>query len=131
MITSIDTSILLDVFLPDPTHGETSLMTLEKAYKDGALVICNIVYAELAPQFDDRVLLDRSLSKMGVEILPLDSEAAHLAGLMWKAYRKKAKTRDRIITDFLIGAFSKTQSDRLLTRDRGFYREYFKGLALL
>lgn len=131
MITSIDTNILLDIFLPDPAHGKTSLTALEKAYKEGALVICNIVYAELAPQFGGRELLDRSLGKMGIEVVPLNNEAAHLAGLSWSAYRKKAKTRERIITDFLIGAFSKTQADRFLTRDRGFYRDYFNGLALV
>ena len=131
MITSIDTSVLLDVFLPDPDHGERSLLALEKAYGEGALVICNIVYAELAPQFMDKYLLDSSLARMGIEIIPVNNAAAHLGGIMWSAYRKKAKKRDRIITDFLIGSFSKMQSDRLLTRDRGFYRNYFEGLMLM
>jgi len=131
VITSIDTSVLLDVFLPDPDHGERSLLALEKAYSEGALVICNIVYAELAPQFMDKDLLDSSLARMGIEIIPVNNEAAHLAGIMWSVYRKKTKKRDRIITDFLIGSFSKMQSDRLLTRDRGFYRNYFEKLILM
>lgn len=131
MITSIDTSVLLDVFLPDPDHGERSLLALEKAYGEGALVICNIVYAELAPQFMDKELLDSSLARMGIEIVPVKNEAAHLAGIMWSACRKETKKRDRIITDFLIGSFSKMQSDRLLTRDRGFYRSYFEEIILM
>lgn len=131
MITSIDTSVLLDVFLPDPDHGERSLLALEKAYGEGALVICNIVYAELAPQFMDKELLDSSLARMGIEIVPVKNEAAHLAGIMWSACRKETKKRDRIITDFLIGSFSKMQSDRLLTRDRGFYRNYFEEIILM
>ncbi len=131
MTTSIDTNILLDIFLPDPTHGEKSLQSLEKAYSEGALVICNIVYAELAPQFDDRELLDSSLEKMGIEIVTLNNESAYMAGRLWKVYRKNAATRDRIITDFLIGAFSATQTERLLTRDRGFYRTYFKDLKMV
>ena len=40
--------------------GESSLEKLEKAYARGALVICNIVYAELAPQFSDRHRLDET-----------------------------------------------------------------------
>jgi predicted nucleic acid-binding protein len=54
MICAVDTNILLDVFLPDPKLGESSLDKLEKAYARGALVICDIVYAELVPQFPDR-----------------------------------------------------------------------------
>jgi predicted nucleic acid-binding protein len=47
MITAIDTNILLDIFLPDPVFGEKSLSAVESAFEKGALVICNVVYAEL------------------------------------------------------------------------------------
>lgn len=131
MITAIDTNILLDIFLPDVTHGESSLKSLEKAYEKGALVICNVVYAELVPQFEERHLLDLCLKKIGIDIIPLNNEAAYLAGILWNKYRKKNKTKNRIITDFLIGAFAKSQSDQFLTRDQGFYRNYFEGLNVI
>lgn len=35
MITFVDTSVLLDVFLPDPIHGENSSVTLEKVFHGG------------------------------------------------------------------------------------------------
>ena len=131
MITAVDTNILLDLFLPDPAHGANSMKSLETAYEQGALVICGAVYAELAPQFEDRNLLDSSLDKMGIEVIPINNEASYLAGRTWLQYRKKNKSRDRIITDFLIGSFAKFQADRFLTRDRGFYRKYFEGLNIL
>jgi predicted nucleic acid-binding protein len=131
MITSIDTNILIDIFLPDPVHGERSLQLLEDSYAQGSLVICNVVYAELVPQFPDRALLDSSLKKIGIEIILINNESAFLAGQLWNIYRKKTKSRDRIITDFLIGAFTKTQAEQFLTRDRGFYKQYFTGLHIL
>ncbi|RLD40487.1 MAG: DNA-binding protein, partial [Bacteroidetes bacterium] len=42
MISVVDTNILLDIFLPDPLHGKSSINLLEKAYQQGSLVICDI-----------------------------------------------------------------------------------------
>jgi len=60
-----------------------------------------------------------------------DTEVAFSAGETWNVYRNSGGKRDRIITDFLIGAHALLKADRLLTRDRGFYRDYFKRLVIL
>ena len=131
MITFVDTNILLDVFLPDPEYGESSSGALEKAFKEGSLIINEIVYAELAPQFESRAPLDEVLGKLGIRTVLIDTEVAFLAGGVWKGYRKSGGKRNRILADFLIGAHARLKADRLLTRDRGFYKKYFKGLAIL
>lgn len=46
-------------------------------------------------------------------------------------YRKSGGSRERVIADFMIGAHALANADRLLTRDRGFYRKYFKQLRVL
>lgn len=47
MITAVDTNVLLDVFLADEQHGSTSKQRLREAYDASALIVCDVVYAEL------------------------------------------------------------------------------------
>jgi len=131
MITAVDTNVLLDVFLPDERFAEESKRLLKIAYDEGALLICEVVYAELAPQFTTREELDRTLAAVNITASSLGMDAAFLAGERWKRYRKSGGTRKRVITDFLIGAHAVIKADRFLSRDRGFYRKYFSELIIL
>ena len=131
MITAVDTNILLDVFLPDERFATDSAELLKLAYDEGALIICDIVYAELVPQFEDRQRLDNTLAIINVALSSVDTDVAFLAGEKWGLYRKSRGKRQRIITDFLIGAHATIKAERFLTRDRGFYKSYFPELEIL
>jgi predicted nucleic acid-binding protein len=131
MITAIDTNILLDIFLPDKKFAPKSAKLLKLAYDEGALIICDIVYAELVPQFEERQKLDDTLRKINVSLSSTDADIAFLAGERWNLYRKSGGIRKRIITDFLIGAHALNKAERFITRDRGFYKSYFPELQIL
>jgi len=130
MITAIDTNILLDVFLPDPEYSSNSASLLKDSFNKGKLLICEIVYAELVPQFHNKKILDETLAKINISLSNLNSDIAYLAGERWKRYRQSGGKRTRIITDFLIGAHALQKADLFLTRDRGFYSTYFPELFI-
>ncbi len=98
------------------------------AYDAGAVIICNIVYAELVAAFDDRAVLDAALRQINVTLSPITTAIAYEAGLCWRRYRQAGGPRERIITDFLIGAHAAGAANTFLTRDRGFYATHFPDL---
>ena len=128
MITAVDTNVLLDIFIPSDQHGPQSRDQLTAAYNIGALIICDIVYAELVSFFGERVALDRALQEVNTTLSPINTSIAYEAGLRLMHYRRAGGPRNRILADFLIGAHAVATADAFLTRDRGFYSTYFPEL---
>ena len=125
MITGIDTNVLLDILVPNQRFYDATAAALEDSAAAGSLVICDIVYAELCVHFESQRDCDAFL-----EATEIRREADFLASRAWRTYRRQGGKRTRILADFLIGAHACTQTTRLLSRDRGFYRQLFPSLNL-
>jgi predicted nucleic acid-binding protein len=131
VITAVDSNVIYDVLTVDASFYEESKANLARAHAEGQLVACEAVWAEVAAGFEDRQAAAARLHQLRIGFVAMDELAAVHAGSLWRVYRRQGGTRQRILADFLIGAHALHHADRLLTRDRGFYRAYFEDLPLV
>lgn len=129
MITAVDTSVLLDVLIDDPKYAAKSNDALRKAAAEGALVLCESTLAEIVPVFGAGEM-EEFLSDWNLKFVPSTQASATLAGEMFRVYLKRGGKRGRVVFDFLIAAHAQLHAERLLARDRGYYRDYFKRLKI-
>ncbi len=128
MITSLDTNVVLDIYLTRSPFHSQSLERVRDAHDAGQLVACHVVYAEIVPQFPNQNVLESFLSNLGIMVSPISSAISWEAGRRFQRYREAGGARQRILPDFLIGAHALVEADALLTRDRGFFATYFPEL---
>ena len=131
MITAVDTSVLIDVFGADPRFGASSANALRLCLNEGVVVACDVVWGETRAAFPSDDAFLRAMQTSGVGFSAVTQQAAALAGVTWQKYRASGGQRSRVIADFLIGAHAAAQCDRLLTRDRGYFRKYFGRVVIV
>jgi predicted nucleic acid-binding protein len=130
-VIAVDSSVLLDVLTEDSRFAQASEACLSDALAAGDVVICDAVAAEVQTMLDTRDTAMDALSQLGIRYLAPTEQAAVRAGHMQRRFRDRGGRRDRVVADFLIGAHAMLQCDALITRDAGFFRDYFKGLKLI
>ncbi len=135
----IDTVIFIDILKDEyPKTQEKFYNALEDGH---TLVASVITVAELMPQFQgNRKELITFLKDHHIKTSEVDIESTLTASERWMKYLKRKRDklcpsckasisgRDQVLADFLIGGFAITHCDRILTRDRGIYRTYFRDL---
>lgn len=129
--TLVDSCVLLDVALEDPSWATWSAQALAEAADSGVLVINPIVYAEISVGYDTVEELDAFLPPEEYQRQPLPYSAGFLSGKAFAKYRRAGGAKKPPLPDFYIGAHAAVTGYRLLTRDDARYRTYFPALTLI
>ncbi len=133
---AIDTSILVDLLGGDQ-RADASESSLRQALASGPVVVCDVVVSEIVAGLGFGGELFDVLEEAGIRYSPTDARAAVRAGEMQRRYKQRLKAEGRApesprtVPDFLIGAHALLQCNALITRDAGFFRDYFKGLKII
>jgi predicted nucleic acid-binding protein len=136
-LIAIDTSVLVD-YIGDGPAAQAAEEALRTALMSGPVVACEVVVSEVVAGLGQSGIVMETLDAIGVGFSPLELRAAVRAGEMQRRYKERLRRgteprppAQRTVPDFLIGAHALLQCQGLITRDAGFFRDYFKGLRII
>jgi predicted nucleic acid-binding protein len=133
---AIDTSVLIDL-LGDDAMADAAEMCVRDALSHGPVVLCDVVVSEITAGLGHGAEIMDVVEEMGMSYLPVERRAAIRAGEMQRRYKQRLHSTgatvavQRTVPDFIVGAHALLQCSALITRDAGFFRDYFKGLKVI
>ena len=130
MSLAVDSSALYAMIKGEPA-GERWFDYLRELGTHERLLVCEVTFAELSPFFDDHAALTGHLASLGLEFDPIQPDTAFIGGQIFADYRRAGGPRTNLIPDFIVGAHALNQAAGLIAADRGYLRQYFRGLKVL
>ncbi len=133
---ALDTNVLIDLLGDDPC-ADAAESCVRDALMLGPVVVCDVVVSEITAGLGHGTEIMEVVEEMGVRYLPVERRAAIRAGEMQRRFNQRRQKSSapqqapRTVPDFLVGAHALLQCDGLITRDAGFFRDYFKGLKVI
>ena len=133
---AIDSSVLIDL-LGEDAMASAAEVCVRDALAHGPVVLCDVVVSEITSGLGHGAEIMDVVEEMGMSYLPVERKSAIRAGEMQRRYkeRRRAAGRNtlptRTVPDFIVGAHALLQCSALITRDAGFFRDYFKGLKVI
>ena len=125
-----DSSVLIDL-IGGGDESFAAASAVRQALRAGPVVLCEVALAELCTSLTGGSQVLQHLEDAGIAYSAMEPKSALRAGEMQRRYRQRGGNRSRTVADFLIGAHAMMQCNALITRDDGFYRDYFKGLKVI
>ena len=129
-MVAIDSSVLIEL-LTGEGDADTAELALREALSRGPVVVCDVVIAEVCSSLQDGDRAMQAFEEMGIAFSTVEEKSAVRAGEMQRRYRTRGGGRARTVPDFIVGAHALLQCNGLITRDEGFFRDYFKGLKVI
>ena len=127
----VDTNILIDVAIGNPTWADWSHQALASAHARGPLLINAIVYAEFAIGFEAQSDCDAEIERFDLTLAEIPKSAAFRAAQAFRQYRRGGGVAHRRVARLLHRGARQRRRRTLLTRDARRYRAYFPELTLL
>ena len=127
---AVDSSVLIEILI-GAAQAEAAEAALRQALALGPVMVCDVVVAEVCSSLRDGDQSMQVLEDMGIHFSEVERKSAIRAGEMQRRYRSRGGTRLRTVPDFIVGAHALLQCSALITRDAGFFRDYFKGLKVI
>jgi len=130
MRTAIDSSVLWSIFKGE-SDARAWVALLAAVRGESSLIVCDVVFTEVAPLFAGVGALTSALESLGIEYDATAPASAFAAGEIFRSYRREGGPRRHLIPDFIVGAHALHQAGCLAARDRGYLRRYFPELRIL